>query len=100
MKKYLLMAAALLTSAALCAAAPKAVKKQVTYVTTLHCKNCAKKIEENVSFEKGVKDLKTNVDDKTVTIVYDIAKTDTLKLGNAIRKLGYEAKVIEFKDTK
>jgi len=73
-------------------------KKEVTYKTSLHCKNCAKKISENVSFEKGVKDLKTDVGAKTVTIVFDSAKTDTLKLADAIRKLGYTASVIEYKD--
>lgn len=90
-----------LTSADCLAAKPKEQKRQqVKYVTTLHCDKCAAKISENVSFEKGVKDLKTNVEDKTVTIVFDPAKTDTLKLGDAIRKLGYKAKVIEFSEIK
>lgn len=71
---------------------------QVTYVTSLDCEHCATKIRENVSFEKGVRDLSVNVADKTVTIVYNPAKTDTLKLGNAIRDLGYSAKVVEYKE--
>ena len=102
-KAFFTIASALviMTSADCLAAKPKDQKKQqVKYVTTLHCEKCAAKISENVSFEKGVKDLKTNVEDKTVTIVFDPAKTDTLKLADAIRKLGYKAKVEEFSEVK
>ena len=48
------------------------------------------------NFEKGVKDVSVNLPDQTVKIVFDESKTDTLTLAKAIRKLGYEAKVIEF----
>lgn len=71
---------------------------QVTFVTSLDCEHCATKIRENVSFEKGVRDLDVNVPDKTVTIVFNPAKTDTLKLGKAIRDLGYSAKVVDCKE--
>ncbi|MBO7510222.1 MAG: heavy-metal-associated domain-containing protein [Bacteroidales bacterium] len=67
----------------------------VTFVTNLHCQKCAQKIEENVSFEKGVKDLKVNVPEKTVYIRYDSTKTDIPTLTKAIEKLGY--KVFETK---
>jgi len=83
------------------AAGPKKIAEaRVTYLTTMHCAKCAHKISENISFEKGVRDLKTDVGSKTVTIVFDMAKTDTLKLGDAIRKLGYGASVTEFKEIK
>lgn len=72
--------------------------REVVFSTTMDCPRCEKKIMENVSFEKGVVDLKTVLSDKTVTIVYDSAKTDTLKLGNSIRSLGYEARVISDKE--
>ena len=71
---------------------------QVTFVTSLDCGHCATKIKENVSFEKGVKDLSVDVPTKTVTITYNPAKTDTLKLGKAIRDLGYTAKVVDMKE--
>ncbi len=74
---------------------PKTPLRQVKFETTIDCKNCVKKVTENVSFEKGVKDLKTELSDKTVTIVYNPDQTDTLKLAKAIRKLGYKANVIE-----
>ena len=67
----------------------------VTFVTNLSCQKCAQKIEENVAFEKGVKDLKVNVKEKTVFIQYDSTKTDVGTLTKAIEKLGYQ--VIETK---
>lgn len=77
-----------------------AVLFRVTFVTSIDCEHCATKVRENISFEKGVKDLKVNVPDKTVAITFDSAKTDTLKLGKAINKLGYSAKVVEYKQVK
>lgn len=79
------------------AARPKTALRQVKFHAAMDCKNCVKKVVENVSFEKGVEDLKAELSDKSVTIVYNPAKTDTLKLGDAIRKLGYKAKVVEDK---
>ena len=63
----------------------------VVFETSMHCDKCEKKISENISFEKGVKDLKTDLSSKTVTVKYDPAKTDKSKLAAAIKKLGYTA---------
>ncbi|MBR5905780.1 MAG: heavy-metal-associated domain-containing protein [Bacteroidales bacterium] len=70
---------------------------QVVFATSIHCANCGKKVQENIAFEKGVKDLKVDVPSKTVTVTFNPAKTDTLKLKKAINKLGYSADVIEYK---
>ena len=67
----------------------------VTFLTDIHCQKCAQKIEDNVAFEKGVKDLKVNVKEKTVYIQYDSTKTDIPTLTKAVEKLGYQ--VIETK---
>ena len=67
----------------------------VTFKTTIHCKNCVKKLNDNLAFEKGVKDLKVSLDDKMVTITYDPSKTDETALAKAIEKLGYKAEKIE-----
>lgn len=58
------------------------------------------KVKENVGFEKGVKDLKVDVPTKTITVVFNPARTDTVKLKKAINKLGYEAEVIDYKVVK
>ena len=63
--------------------------KEVTFDVHLHCENCRKKVQENISFEKGVKDLHVCLDDQTVSIKYDAAKTSEDTLKAAIEKLGY-----------
>ena len=63
--------------------------KEVTFVVEIDCENCAKKIRENVSFEKGVKDLKVTLEDRTVALKYDAAKTSEETLKASIEELGY-----------
>lgn len=98
MKKTLLIAVAALLLAGVSGESKtaKPVLKKVVYCTDLDCENCAKKIRENVSFEKGVKDLSVDVPTKAVEIQFDSNKTDTTQLRKALNKLGYEAKVITY----
>ena len=72
------------------AAKPKKEYKTVVYNVHLHCENCVKKVNENISFEKGVKALDVSLENQTVKITYDPGKTDEAKLKAAIEKLGYE----------
>lgn len=70
---------------------PKKELKTVTFKSNLHCANCAKKVQENIAFEKGVKDLKVSVENQTIVVTYDATKTSEEKLAAAIKKLGYKA---------
>ena len=63
--------------------------KEVTWTVNLHCENCVNKVQENIAFEKGVKDLKVSLEDQTVFVKYDAAKTSEQTLKAAIEKLGY-----------
>ena len=54
----------------------------------LHCQSCVKKLQENIAFEKGVKDLHVCLEDQIVAIKYDASKTNEETLKNAIIKLG------------
>lgn len=63
--------------------------KDVVFSVHLHCENCVKKVQENIAFEKGVKDLKVSLDDQTVALKYDAAKTSEETLRTAIEELGY-----------
>lgn len=74
----------------------KPERRKVVYASNVDCESCEKKVMENIAFEKGVKDVSVDLEKETVAIVFDETKTDTLKLARAIRKLGYEAKVIDF----
>ena len=102
MKRFFTLMLAVLLVAGTATAALAQDKKQkkaaniqeVTFVTTIDCKNCVKKVEANLPYEKGIKDMKVNLDDRTVWIKYDAAKTDKEKLAAAIVKLGYEAEEV------
>jgi Copper chaperone len=67
--------------------------EEVVFLTNIHCDNCKKKIEKNISWEKGVKDLRVDLDDKKITILYDPAKNNQEKLQAAVVKLGYTCEV-------
>ena len=70
----------------------KAEIKEVTFNVHLHCQNCVKKVRENLSFEKGVKDLHICMEDQIVALKYDASKTNEETLKKAIVKLGVEVK--------
>ena len=70
----------------------KAEIKEVTFKVHLHCANCVKKVRENLSFEKGVKDLHICMEDQIVALKYDASKTNEETLKKAIVKLGVEVK--------
>ena len=57
-----------------------------------------KKVKNNMRFEKGVKELSTELKDKTVSITYDAEKTDVKKLQAGFKKFNYEAEFV--KETK
>lgn len=60
----------------------------------MHCMGCEKKIKDNIRFEKGVKSIKTNLDDKTVTIEYDADKTTVEDIIKGFKKIKYEAQEV------
>lgn len=69
----------------------KSGKDTVTFLVSMSCENCQKRIEGNIAYEKGVTGLDVNLAKKTVTIEYDAEKTTPAKLKEAIQKLGYTA---------
>ncbi len=72
--------------------------RTVVLSANIHCKNCAKKIEENIGFEKGVVGLEVSVEKRQAVIKYDAAKTSVDILLAAMKKLGYPAKVVELSE--
>jgi periplasmic mercuric ion binding protein len=73
--------------------------KEVIIWASMHCQSCQKKIEREISFEKGVKSVNVDLKEKMVTIKYKADKNTDDKLAEAIKKLGYEVKII-IKDEK
>ena len=68
-------------------------KQVVVLSCDLHCQGCCDKIMKNIAFEKGVKDIVCDLENKTVTVTYDANKTDVPTLLKAFDKIGKPAKV-------
>jgi len=82
------------------ASAFSADTKEVSIQTNLHCGSCASKIERGLKKSSGVTEAKSNVESKVVTVKYNPEQTDETKIKSAIKKMGYEADVVENKDKK
>jgi cation transport ATPase len=59
--------------------------------TSAVCKMCKERLEHDMAFEKGVKAVELNMDDKVLTIVYRNDKTTEEELKKAITEIGYDA---------
>lgn len=100
MKHIILLIAILIGSMAMPAKSAARDKNElatVVFSVSMHCNNCKKKIENSISFEKGVKDLQVNLEDKTVSVTYRKDKTNSEKLMNVIKELGYTVLIKEEK---
>lgn len=91
--KFVLILAVMFT-AALSVNAQKKGEKTVVFNANLHCNSCKAKVEKNLPYEKGVKDLKIDMEKQTVTVTFREDKNSTENLQKAIEKLGIEVKGI------
>lgn len=64
--------------------------KVVTFNVPLDCSKCVAKVEKNIAFEKGVKDLSCDLAAKTVTVTYIAEKTNVENLKKGFEKIGYK----------
>lgn len=91
MKQTIVLAIMVFFSLNVCA---KGEVKTVTFhVPQLECHNCEAKVKKNISFEKGVKAISTDVEQRSVTITYNSNKTTVEKLQSGFKKFGYSAVV-------
>ena len=89
MKKVLVLGAMMLTAVVGMAKDIKTVV--VTTQPQMHCESCEKKIQGNLRFEKGVKQIECNIDEQRVTITYDADKTKPETIIQSFEKFGYKA---------
>ena len=98
MKKVLVLGAMMLTAVVGMA---KDIKTVVfTTNPEMHCEGCENKIKGNLRFEKGVKNITTDLKAKVVTIEYDADKTNVQNLIKGFKKIKYEAKEVKKETTK
>ena len=95
MKKILFLCLAAVVGLGIGSAAAKDAKKASTvttvFKTNIDCEHCAKRIMDNIPFEKGVKDVKVDVPTKTVTVVYDASKNNVEGLVKGFAKIRVKA---------
>ena len=72
----------------------------VTPSPEMHCESCENKIKSNMRFEKGVKKIETSLERQEVTITYDPKKNNVEGLQKAMKKIGYDTKVVSDKELK
>lgn len=61
----------------------------VTTDPQMHCSNCENRIKQNIRFVKGTKRIATDLENQTVTIVYDSRKAGLQDYTKAFDKIGY-----------
>ena len=97
MKKVLVLSAMMMTAMV---ALAKDIKTVVfTTNPEMHCESCEKKIKGNLRFEKGIKNIVTDLNVKTVTIDYDADKTNVQNIIKGFKKIKYEASEVKKKAT-
>lgn len=72
-------------------------KKEVTFNVPMTCEKCVSKVEKNIAFEKGVKDLDCDLEAKTVRVTYIAEKTNVAQLQKGFEKIGFTATVADGK---
>lgn len=71
--------------------------KKVVFTTTpiMHCESCENKIKGNLRFEKGIKEITTNIENQRVFVTYDADKNTEEKIQKAFEKFGYKAQKVD-----
>lgn len=67
---------------------------EVLFSIAVDCPSCQKKLEAKLPFEKGVKDMKIDLESQTIWFLFSSDKTTKETLAKALDKLGYPAKEI------
>ena len=67
-------------------AAAKDLQKVVFKVEQMVCVNCEAKVKRNIPYEKGVKNMKTDVENHTVTVTFDADVTNVANLQKGFAK--------------
>jgi copper chaperone CopZ len=70
-----------------------AALKTTVFLTDVDRETCAKKIDNSLPFQKGVKEVKVDVPTRKVTVTFDTTKTNEEALIKAFKKIKINAEV-------
>lgn len=59
--------------------------------TSAQCGTCKKKIEHDMSFEKGVKKVQLDLESRVLKVIYQSSRTTPALLREAVTNIGYDA---------
>ena len=74
--------------------------KTACFKSSMHCASCEKTVFDLLQFEKGVKEVKTDLPSNTIKVVFDERKNSQEAIGKVIEKKGYKAEVISEEEYK
>ena len=69
--------------------------KTTVFLTDVDCETCAKKIDNSLPYQKGVKEVKVDVATRKVTVTYDATKSSDDALIKALKKIKINAEVVK-----
>jgi copper chaperone CopZ len=90
MKKIILISMAMVLSLTI-SAQNKKKTEDVTYKTSINCDKCVTTIMTSLPLEKGIKDVKCDLETKEVKVTFRQDKTDKEKVKRLLEKLGFTA---------
>jgi copper chaperone CopZ len=71
----------------------KRKEETITLKVEMDCEMCVKKIESNIPYERGVRDLKVSLEKGECEVTYRTKHTSVEELIESFNKLGYPAKL-------
>ncbi len=90
--KKLFFGVAMLLAATSAFAAKQTVR---LVVAQMECSNCQAKVQKTLAYERGVKDLEFNLENRVVTVTYDDEKITVKDLQKSLLKnLKYRSRVL------
>ncbi|MBK8805895.1 MAG: heavy-metal-associated domain-containing protein [Bacteroidales bacterium] len=75
----------------------QAETSEVKLSCNVTCNGCKSNIEQKMKSVEGVSTVEASVENKEVTVKFDPAKTDAVKISSALKTAGYENSVVESK---
>lgn len=67
---------------------------KVAIRSSVVCEDCKQRVERDLTFEKGIKEVEVDLDNKIVLVTYHTGKTDIDKIRQRITKIGYTADLL------
>ncbi len=67
----------------------------ISIKSSVVCGMCKERVEQNLAFEKGIRDVNVNLETKIVLVRFDPRKTNPAEIRKKISKLGYDADEVE-----